>query len=356
MVIPPAEQKRRTDGIGGTKAAAIVGVSPWAGPLDVWRELTGQGEARADNEAMRWGRLLESVVREEYARQRGVCVYVPAESIVHPVDTWKHATPDGLVYLPPFGLEIVSTKPAGDPERGLEIKTAGAQMADEWGKPGTDDIPLPYLVQCAWYMHVCNLDRWDVAALIGGRDFRIYTIERDRELEDFLVAAVGHFYQNHVLAGTAPPATARSYREYLVQKWSKVAGEYVQADARAEELVRTILALRQDNETNDAEIEAREIELRELIADAPGLDTSIGRIHCKPVHRRIVEWETIARRLAVEIGLPQKLFAELVDGHTKDAKPSRPMRYPARKKASGWDGCGELAERGMAGLKARLRS
>ena len=122
MVILQPEQNRRRDGIGGTKAAAIVGVSPWATPLDVYRELTGTGEERADNAAMRWGRLLESVVREEYVRQKCVCVWIPQESIIHPIETWKHATPDGLIYPPPFGLDITSTRPEGEPIAGLEIK------------------------------------------------------------------------------------------------------------------------------------------------------------------------------------------------------------------------------------------
>ena len=61
----------------------------------------------------------------------------------------------------------------------LECKTANLYSQGDWGEPGTDAIPLPYLCQCLWYLGITNLPEIDVAVLLGGSDLRIYTITRD---------------------------------------------------------------------------------------------------------------------------------------------------------------------------------
>ena len=44
-------QERRR-GIGGSEAAAILGLSPWATPLDVYLDKIGEGEEVEETEAM----------------------------------------------------------------------------------------------------------------------------------------------------------------------------------------------------------------------------------------------------------------------------------------------------------------
>ena len=205
-------------------------------------------------------------------------------------------------------------------------------------------------------MHVCNLPRWDVAALIGGRDFRIYTIERDTQLEDFLVGAVGRFWSDHVVAKVPPAGDAASYRDYLAQKWQRVTGDYIKSDMTADAVIAECLANREGVATYERLLQSNENVLREIIGDAPGIDCALGRIHCKPYQRRVTQWEQLARHLAAEYAVPGDVFALLIDGYTKDSKASRPLRYPARKKAEGWDECSEVADRGMAGLKKKLAS
>jgi putative phage-type endonuclease len=61
---------RRT-GIGGSDIAAILGLSPWRTPLDVYRDKV-DGAEQPETEAMRWGRLLEDVIAREYAVRAGV--------------------------------------------------------------------------------------------------------------------------------------------------------------------------------------------------------------------------------------------------------------------------------------------
>ena len=193
------------EGIGASQAAAAVGLDPWTPPIALYERLLGlapEGEGD-DKPAFRWGKLLEQPIRLAYVETTGVTIYVPPTSLFHPERAWVRASPDGIVVDPQ------SLEPGEPPAReywlyGFEAKTADAFAADQWGPAGTDEVPLQYICQIAWSQHVTGLERWDLAVLIGGRDFRIYTIHRDLELEAELVAGVTAFWQDHVLAGIPP--------------------------------------------------------------------------------------------------------------------------------------------------------
>jgi predicted phage-related endonuclease len=86
----------------------------------------------------------------------------------------------------------------------LECKTSSAFSKNDWGEPGTDQVPPLYLVQCAWYLAITECERADLAVLIGNSDFRVYTIERDLELEGLLLSHAQHFWDEHVI-GKKPP-------------------------------------------------------------------------------------------------------------------------------------------------------
>ena len=92
----------------------------------------------------------------------------------------------------------------GDKEYVLECKTAGFTRGKEWGEVGTDQIPESYLIQCAFYASICDVPKIDIAVLIGGQDFRIYTYERNRELEEKLIKIACNFWHNHIEKRTPP--------------------------------------------------------------------------------------------------------------------------------------------------------
>lgn len=167
-------------GVGGSDVAAILGVSAWATPLEIYLEKRGEGVAQREREAMDWGKRLEPVVRQAYADRTGYSVVVPTEPIVHPVHPFMRANVDGLVQAPTA-------------DRGYEGKIA--RFDEDWGEEGTDEIPLPYLFQCNHYMAVTGRPRWDVGVLIGGSEFRIYTVHADPDITAMLIEAEREFWQ-----------------------------------------------------------------------------------------------------------------------------------------------------------------
>ncbi len=175
--------RERRRGIGGSDVGAILGLSRWRSPLDVYLDKIGEAEETESSDAMYWGAILESIVADEYARRTGKKVRKINYILAREDEPWRRASVDRIV--------------AGE-RKILECKTAGAHMAHEWGPDGSDEVPDVYRAQVAWYQHVLDYDDADLAVLIGGRDYRIYHLPRDRDLERLIVDAADNFWLEHV--------------------------------------------------------------------------------------------------------------------------------------------------------------
>lgn len=175
--------KERKNYLGGSDLGAIAGLNPYRTALDVYLDKTSNNITEDTNAAMRWGNLLEDVVAKAYAEDTGYDVEIEPNTIYHPSMKFLGANIDRWV---------------GDKEYVLECKTAGFNRSKEWGKEGTDEIPENYLIQIAYYAAICDVPKVDIAVLIGGNDFRIYTYVRNRELEDKLIKIACNFWHNHI--------------------------------------------------------------------------------------------------------------------------------------------------------------
>ena len=178
----------RRKGIGGSDAAAVLGLSKWKTAYDVFLDKTGQSEPTPDNDAMLWGRLLEPVIRQQYADRTGREVAMPS-MLTDAKSPYIVANVDGLC-----------------DDRVLEIKTA--RTAKDWGEEGTDEVPMQYFIQCQHYLLVTGKPIADVAVLIGSADFRIYTVEANEKLFGVMRTAYAEFWNNHVLTGNPPEAVS----------------------------------------------------------------------------------------------------------------------------------------------------
>lgn len=175
--------RERKNYLGGTDLAAIAGLSPYRTALDVYLDKTSDDISEETNSAMHWGTLLEEVIAKEYAEVTGYDVEIEPNTIYHPEYKFLAANIDRWV---------------GNKEYVLECKTAGFTKSKEWGDLGTDQIPESYLVQVAHYAAICDVPKVDIAVLIGGQDFRIYTYERNKQLEDKLIKIACNFWHNHI--------------------------------------------------------------------------------------------------------------------------------------------------------------
>jgi putative phage-type endonuclease len=157
----------RRAGLGGSDAAAVLEISPYASRLDVYAEKVGLAPPRVETEAMRIGLLMERPILGMYARRMPggsdtakFAEQVFVRSATYP---WMFATLDAMRF---DGIVV-------------EVKNVGWRMAG----------------------------RVEVAALIGGADVRVYPIERDERIIARIVEREAEFWERHVLAKVPPPAT-----------------------------------------------------------------------------------------------------------------------------------------------------
>jgi len=175
--------KGRQTGIGGSEIAAIVGLNQYTTPMQVWESKVNPiVEDNSTNEPMYWGNVLEEVVAKEYAKRTGRKIQRVNTQMRHPDFGFAIGNIDRAVINPDISGTVRFKDGKITTDRILECKTANGFMAKQWGEVGSDQVPDSYLIQCQWYMGVTGASICDLAVLIGGQDFRIYTINRDDDL------------------------------------------------------------------------------------------------------------------------------------------------------------------------------
>ena len=109
----PRWHEWRAGGIGGSDAAAILGLSPWCAPLLLWQRKTGRAPEQEVSFAMRRGQKLEPVARRLYEGLVGW--EAPPVCVEHPTRPWLRVSLDGLDPWGDVPLEIKC--PNGDAHR-----------------------------------------------------------------------------------------------------------------------------------------------------------------------------------------------------------------------------------------------
>lgn len=178
--------KERQKGIGGSDAAAIIGLSPWATPYTVWADKTGRIPSKEDNEAMRQGRDLEQYVADRWMEATEKKCRRRTKILRNPDYPFAHANVDRWV--------------VGE-KAGLECKTTSLMNLKKF-KNG--EYPETYYCQCVHYMAVTGAQRWYLAVLILNKGFYTFMIERDEEEIAALMEAERHFWQ--FVEKDTPPA------------------------------------------------------------------------------------------------------------------------------------------------------
>ena len=234
------EVRRKT--LGGSEAAAIVGLSRWASPMSVWAEKLGKLEDKPETEAMRMGRDLEKYVAERWAEATGKRVERTNAILYNDLYPFAHANIDRWVI--------------GE-NAGLECKTTSALDVRQF--QGVE-FPEQYYAQCVHYMAVTGAERWYLCVMVYGRGVFCYTLDRDQAEIDALMEAERVFWR-HVEDGTPPPvdgleATGEAIqtifretadvdvdlfgREGLLREWQDLKDQKKAIDERMEEIVNTI--------------------------------------------------------------------------------------------------------------------
>lgn len=213
-VITTDEQwhEERRKGIGGSEAAAIIGLSPWCSNVELWKRKTGRVTTPdiSDHEAVKYGHDAEPLLRDLFALDYGdkyAVSYGGAYDLVrHPKHPFIQATLDGRLKERATGRLGV-----------LEIKTTSivrSMQKEKWWNNGKPCIPDNYYCQLLWQLIATGFDFAVLHAQLKydyGDDRRserrTYFVERS-EVEDdleFLETKGVEFWTQYVLGDRQPP-------------------------------------------------------------------------------------------------------------------------------------------------------
>ncbi|MBB5501054.1 putative phage-type endonuclease [Paraburkholderia sp. MM5384-R2] len=244
----------RKTGVGGSDAAAAVGLNPYMSPLELWLIKTGRDanlprpDPHDTTEPIYWGTLLEPIVAASYTKQTGNKVRRVNAVLQHPTI--------------PFMLANVDREVVGNHDvQLLECKTAGEFGARLW----RDGVPEYVQLQVQHQLAVTGKSAADVAVLICGQKLEVHRIERDDGLIARLIQLEAGFW-NYVATDSPPPADGSDSADRALRCLYPGAGGTVdfKDDRRLSSAFADLVAVR-------VEIEARqqvEAQLRQSIVQA----------------------------------------------------------------------------------------
>lgn len=220
--------------LGGSDVAAVLGVSHYRTPLELWQEKTGRKVFEAGPEETRRksrGQKLEPFIVEmavEKLREQGHTVEIITRNA-------RYFDPS----LPFLSCEIDAELEVDGQEVNFDAKSASGAARQRWGEEGTDQVPLEYAAQFMHGLGITARPKTLVAALRSFDDVELYEVPRDELTIQAMREKCVLFWRDCVEADRPPdPITFADCREL----WPEGNGKRVEA---TEEVLALIDELRQ---------------------------------------------------------------------------------------------------------------
>lgn len=281
MGLTMQQLEARRSSIGSSDAPAVLGVSKWRKPIDVWAEKTGVvpiDESRTvDSPRQEWGRLIEPVLVAKAAEELGLRSR-KGRFRRHPVHRFLTATPDATLLRGDQAIDEL-----------VEAKTTGVD--EGWGDTGTDEIPLQYKVQAVHQAVVTGANVVHVPVLIRGQDFRLFRIEPSQAERDALLTAEVDFWHDYVETGIEPPEPSA---EYVRSRWPvEAAGKELVATDDLLPLIERFRSAKRGAKTAAALAGELAVQLQRRMEDAEKLVHPYGSITWRQT-RPHTDWKLVA--------------------------------------------------------------
>ena len=188
----------RSTFLGGSDAAAILGISKWTTPLQVFHEKTRNPLfEKKDKAVFQRGKRWEPIALEMLLDA------LEDEDGVRPELLARNARYTDPVY-PFLSCEIDAEIMRNGERLNVEIKTVHPFAAGEWGEQGSEEIPIHNAAQVMHGMGIRKSQRVIVGALFGADNMLPFVIERDEETISAMREKCINFWNNNVLRGIPP--------------------------------------------------------------------------------------------------------------------------------------------------------
>lgn len=235
--------------LGGSDIAAILGISPWRTPLDVYLDKVEgkQPEDPSKAQIFRRGTRMEPYILDLLTEEHGI-------QIVQRGNRYRDTLHDFIA------AEIDAEAATGE---NIEVKSANQFAAKNWGEQFTDEIPVYYTAQAMHGMMVREAPATIFPVLIGSDDFRVYRVERDDETIAAIRAKEVEFWER-ILRRDPPPATAVSDIERL---FARDHGSMTEASAELAQVVGTLKRLKKELKMLESEADDAATQVKLFMAE-----------------------------------------------------------------------------------------
>lgn len=316
-----AEKPDRKTYLGGSDAAGILGLSPWATPLDIYFRKVGYPGDPPPADPMRekiWkrGKRMEPVViemlRDEYpieitkvSTEQEPNRYRDEEYpfMAAEIDFEWTVTRQMIEYFPKF-----KDLPLGSTQNG-EVKTVHPFGAGEWGEATTDEIPVHYGCQSMHGLGVTKRLACLYALLIGSDNLIPYQIMNDPEIMGPMRKRLANFWLQHVIPKIAPsPVNLPDIYRMLRLKGDTE----IQVNADVLKLIQELVIAKGQEKMAQEEIEDIQFKIGEQVLGAE----AVAKKYVEKSHRLMLGKSTLLTialqsRSSVDSGLLQKEWPEI---------------------------------------------
>lgn len=194
----------RKNYIGASDAPAIMQVSPWTTPYQLWQEKLGLIGEREETEAMRYGKRMEEEARRKYESYTGILV--SPEIVFHPNKKFMMASLDGIS----FNGDI-----------GVEIKNANYED-HKLAKSGK--IPVKYFPQLQHQLACLSFNMLHYFSYHNGQGVVVEVVRDDTYIEKLYLEE--RLFWDKVENLEAPEMVEKDYIQLDSQEWQQLANDW----------------------------------------------------------------------------------------------------------------------------------
>jgi hypothetical protein len=269
----------RRQGVGSSDIPAIVKCHPDQSDADVWLSKVDDEYESAPNDQTDIGNMFERPIAEKAMAKipiRSVAELPRGSTHTLLLEPGRTLAKGIAIATPDFLLRhAVSTMTGAPRQTGpteiMEAKNVGHRVMHRWDPDVDDDRGPPQyvIVQVQWQLEVWDLEVAYVAALLGGRDHRVFHVERDRQVGAWLRHEADRWWRAYVETRTPPPMDgSRAGWRVISHRSRGPEGPPIEATTEMVTLVGESQALRLRLQEIEAKLESRRQRLALLMGDA----------------------------------------------------------------------------------------
>ena len=242
--------QKRQGGIGGSDAAAILGLNPFKTSLDVYNDKTAEMIEEISSPKMKAGLRMESVIADWYGDETGFTIQHDYKMRKHPLYPILIADMDRLIVGQDLGPGV------------LECKNTSSYYKKHW----EHEIPLIYFCQEQHYFGVTGYKWGEIAMLVDGWEFDHFPLTPMAQYISDTQEVLLEWWENHIVKGVPPPAMTEADLKKLHPM--SVEGMKIETTAEVMEMIQQHSALRSEEKESKTLKEDVAFQIKRAMGDA----------------------------------------------------------------------------------------